>query len=74
MTSYSKIDIKLTNQQISKLKDAIKNNKGATWRMNINMFNNDNSLHELFFTLREKTELRNAFANNMSTDIKLLKA
>ena len=30
MTSYSKIDIKLTNQQISKLKDAIKNNKGAT--------------------------------------------
>ena len=42
--------------------------------MNINMFNNDNSLHELFLTLREKTELRNAFANNMSTDIKLLKA
>ena len=74
MTSYSKIDIKLTNQQIGKLKDAIKNNKGATWRMNINMFNNDNSLHELFLTLREKTELRNAFANNMSTDIKLLKA
>ena len=42
--------------------------------MNINMFNNDNSLHELFLTLREKTELRNAFANNVSTDIKLLKA
>ena len=30
-------------------------------------------LHELFLTRRQKTKIRNAFANNMSTDIKLSK-
>ena len=31
-------------------------------------------LHELFSTTRQKTKIRNIFANNMSTDIKLSKA
>ena len=31
-------------------------------------------LHELFLTTRQTTKLKNAFANNMSTDIKLSKA
>ena len=31
-------------------------------------------LHELFLTTRPTTQLRNAFANNMSRDIKLSKA
>ena len=30
--------------------------------------------HELFLTTRQITKIRNAFANNMSTDIKLSKA
>ena len=30
-------------------------------------------LHELFLTMRQKTKLRNAFANNMLIDIKLSK-
>ena len=30
--------------------------------------------HELLLTLRQKTKLRNAFNNNMSTDLKLSKA
>ena len=42
--------------------------------MNINMFNNDNTPHELFLTLRQETKLRNPFDNNISTDIKLPKA
>ena len=29
--------------------------------------------HELFLTTRQTTKLRNAFANNMSTDMKLSK-
>ena len=29
--------------------------------------------HELFLTTRQTTKMRNAFANNMSTDIKLSK-
>ena len=30
--------------------------------------------HELFLTIRQTTKIKNAFANNMSTDIKLNKA
>ena len=29
--------------------------------------------HELFLTIRQKTKIRNVFADNMSTDIKLNK-
>ena len=38
------------------------------------MFNGDNLPHELLLTTRQETELRNAFKNNMSTDLKLSKA
>ena len=41
--------------------------------MNIKMFNGNNLPHELLLT-RQKTNLRNAFENNMPTDIKLSKA
>ena len=30
--------------------------------------------HELFITTKQKTKVRNAFANNMSRDVKLSKA
>ena len=39
--------------------------------MNINMFNGYDLRHELLLTTRQKTKLRNAFKNNMPTDIKL---
>ena len=38
------------------------------------MFNENNLSHELLLTTRQKTKLRNAFNNNMSTDLKLSKA
>ena len=38
------------------------------------MFNGNDLPHELLLTTRQKTKLRNAFNNNMSTDIKLSKA
>ena len=38
------------------------------------MFNEEDLPHELFLTTRQRTKLRNAFNNNMSTDIKLSKA
>ena len=46
----------------------------VTLRMNIKMFNGNNLPHELFLTTRQKTELRNAFENKMSTDVKLSRA
>ena len=38
------------------------------------MFNGNDLSHELLLTTRKKTSLRNAFNNNMSTDLKLSKA
>ena len=38
------------------------------------MLNRNDLLHELLLTRRQKTESRNAFKNNMSTDIKRSKA
>ena len=38
------------------------------------MFNGNNLPHELLLTTRPKTKLRNAFNNNISTDLKLSKA
>ena len=38
------------------------------------MFNENNLPHELLLTTRQKTKIRNAFDNNMSTDLKLSKA
>ena len=60
--------------QLKKLKTAVKDNTGATLRMNLKMINANNLPHELLLTERQKAKLRNAFNNNMSTHIKLSKA
>ena len=38
------------------------------------MLDENNLPHELLLTTRQKTKIRNAFNNNMSTDLKLSKA
>ena len=43
-------------------------------RISLKMFDGNNLPHELLSTLRQKTKLKNAFNNNMSTDLKLSKA
>ena len=42
--------------------------------MSFKMFDGNHLPHELLLTTRQKTKQRNAFNNNMSTDIKLSKA
>ena len=42
--------------------------------MSLKMFNGNDLPHELLLTTRQKTKLRNAFNNNMSTDLMLSKA
>ena len=74
MVEYSKVNVKSSNSQLYELKTAAKNETRVTLRMNIKMFNGNNLPHELLLTTRQKTKLRNAFENNMSTDIKLSKA
>ena len=74
MVEYTKINVKLSNTQIKKLKHTAKNNTGTTLRISLKMFNGNNLPHELLLTTRQKTKIRNAFNNNTSTDIKFSKA
>ena len=70
MVEYSKLNDKLPNTQLKKLKTAVKNKTGTALRMSSKMFNRNDLPHELLLTTRQK-KLRNAFNNNMSTDLKL---
>ena len=74
MVEQSKVDVKLTDTQLKKLKTAAKNKTGTTLRMSLKIFNGSDLPHELLLSTRQKAKLRNAFNNNMSTDIKLSKA
>ena len=71
MVEYSKVNVKLSDTQLKKLKTAVKNKTGTTLRISLKMFNGNDLPHELLLTTRQKTKLRNAFNNNMSTDVKL---
>ena len=74
MVEYIKVDCKLTNIQLNKLKKAVKSNEGVTLRLSIRNFNKDERPHELLLTTRQNTKLRNAVNNNSLIDIKLSKA
>ena len=74
MVEYSKVNVKLSDTQLKKLKTAVKDKTGTTLRISLKMFNGNDLPHELLLTTRQKTKLRNAFNNNMSTDLKLSKA
>ena len=74
MVEYTKVNVKLTDIHLSKLKKAVKNNDGATLRISIKNFNKDELPHELLLTTRQSTKFRNAINNNLATDIKLSKA
>ena len=71
MANYQKARVKLTNTQINKLKPAAKNKTGRTLRITKKKFQDDEFSHKLFLATRQNSEIRNAFANNMSADIKL---
>ena len=74
MVEYSKINCKLTNAQLNKLKKAVKSNEGAILRLSIKNSNKDEHPHELLLTTRQNTKLRNTLNNNLATNIKLSKA
>ena len=74
MVEYSKINCKLTNVQLNKLKKVVKSNEGTTLRLGIKNFNKDETPHELLLTTRQNIKLHNAINNNSAIDIKLSKA
>ena len=77
MTQYNSLNVKLSNSQLSKLKSAIKNENDVDLRLKSNMVGNSNDNtnfpHELLLTNREVENIRKAFSNYLSTDIKLSK-
>ena len=80
MVEYSKVNVKLTDMQLEKLKTAGKNKTGTTLRTTLRMsclmemLDGNDLPHELLLITRQKTKLRNTFSNNTSTDLKLSKA
>ena len=74
MVEYSKVNSKLANVQLNKLKKAVKSNEGATLRLGIRNFNKDERPHELLLTTTQNTKLRNDLNNNSAPNIKLSKA
>ena len=74
MGEYNKVNVKLSDTQMRKLKTAVKNKTETTLRMSLKIFDGNDLPRELLLTTRQKTKLRNAFNSNMSTDIKLSKA
>ena len=74
MVEYSKVNVKLSDTQLKKLKTAVKNKIGITLRISFKMFNGNDLPRELLLTTRQKTRQRIAFNNNMSTDLKFSRA
>ena len=77
MTQYSSLNVKLSNSQLNKLKSSIKNETHVVLRISSNMVGNSNDNinfpHELLSSNRQVANIRQAFANHLSTDIKLSK-
>ena len=75
MTQYNSLNKNLSNSQLNKLKSAIKNKTEVVLRLSPNMIGDDeiNFPHKLLLTNRQVANLRKAFANYLSTDIKLSK-
>ena len=77
MTKYNSLNVKLSNSQLNKLKSGIKNKSEVVLRLSPNMIGNSNDEtnfpHKLLLANREVANLRKAFANYSSIDIKLSK-
>ena len=75
MTQCNSLNVKLSNSKLSKLKSVIKNETEVVLRLASNMIsdNETNFLHKLLLTNRQVANIRKAFANYLSTDIKLSK-
>ena len=52
MVKYTKVNVRLSDSQFKKLKDAVSNNTGITLRISFKMFNGNNLPYELLLTTR----------------------
>ena len=61
MVEYSKVNVKLPDTQLKKLKTAVKNKAGTALRMSSKMFNGNDLPHELLLTTRQKNKTKKCF-------------
>ena len=73
MTQYNSLNVSLSNSQLSKLKSAIKNENDVVLRISSYMVGNSNDNTNFPHELIQVENIRKAFANYLSTDIKLSK-
>ena len=58
MVEYDRVSLKGSNQQIKKLKEAVKSNNGTTLRIGNKNFNKDHLLRELRETKKTKRKTK----------------
>ena len=58
MVEYSKVNVKLSDTQLKKIKTAVKDKTGTTLRISFKMFDGNDLPHELLLATRQK-KLRN---------------
>ena len=77
MTQYNSLNVKLSDSQLNKLKSAIKNETDVVLRILSGMVGNSNDNtnfpHKLLLNDRQVSNVRKAFSNNLSTDVKFSK-
>ena len=52
MVEYNKVNVKLSDTQLKKIKTAVKNKTGTTLRTSLRMFDRNDMPHELLLTTR----------------------
>ena len=77
MTQYNTLNVKLSNSQLNKLKSGIKNGTEVIFKISSNVVSDSNDKnnfpHKLLLTNTKVSRLGKAFANGLSTNIKLSK-
>ena len=58
MVEYSKVNVKLTDTQLKKLKTAVKNNTRTTLKMSSKMFDGNDLPHDYLLTTRQKNKAK----------------
>ena len=58
VNEYSKVNVKLSDTQLKKVKTAIKNKTGTALRISLKLFNGNDLPHELLLTTRQKNKIK----------------
>ena len=76
-TQYNSLNVKLFNSQLNRVESGIKNSTEVTLNLSSNIIgdsiNEINFPHKLLLTDTQVSKLRQAFANNLSANIKISK-